>query len=375
MRILVFSDIPPYVRGGAEMQALRLCEQWLARGHSVEVAGHRTPNISIKVGKHELPIYNLPVMRSWGRGVRALSFFLSMSLFLCRHRKHYDLIYCRFLGEAALSVCVLKALGLLHLPLIAVPASASAQGDIALLHSLPLCTKIIRLINRHCNAVNLIAPALENDLCQAGIKVQHYSYIPNGVPLQSYSQRRVLLSPRKLLFVGRLEAQKGLDILLKALVVARAKGALFQLQIIGVGRERQKLESLCIQNGLEDIVLFQGAMESRQVWQAMMRTDVFILPSRFEGLSNAALEALASGLPIIVTACGGIDTYITPDIGWVCPIEDTAALAKTILEACSVEPEILLQMGKKAHDLVQHKFSIERTAEQHLALFARLAFK
>ena len=58
---------------------------------------------------------------------------------------------------------------------------------------------------------------------------------------------------------------------------------------------------------------------------------MFILPSRYEGMSNAVLEAMEAGLPILLTRCGGIDTYIDESIGWTCEPDDVNGLTAALL--------------------------------------------
>src|SRR5919109_2444578 len=106
VRILVLSDVPPHVVGGAEIQTWRLACAWASMGHRVEIAGHRIPTMK----QEGIRLIHLPVFYPGGRALRGLSYFLSLARFLLAFRKNYDLIYCRFLGEAAISVAMLKQL-------------------------------------------------------------------------------------------------------------------------------------------------------------------------------------------------------------------------------------------------------------------------
>ena len=369
MKILVLSDLPPYVVGGAETQAARLSEWWLAGGHEVEIAGHRIPSGILRLGEQQAQCCNIRVIYRLGRLMRGLTFFFSLAKLLVRRQRNYDIIYCRFLGEAAVSVCLLKALGVIRLPLVAVPASAGERGDFGFIRSIPCWRMLIPLINAQCSAVNFIAPSIEPYLAQLGVRVRHYSNIPNGIYCPELPQRNFPAYPRKLLFVGRLTFQKGLDILCKALSQVKQEQHQFQLMIIGEGEQRDQLERLIVESDLLGEVKLSGIKSPGEVWNALSEADAFILPSRYEGLSNAALEAMAAGLPIIITRCGGIDVYIESNMGWVCEPENVEDLATAIMAMLDLPAGKLQAMGMRTQRLIQEKFALTHVACQYIELF------
>jgi hypothetical protein len=181
VNILILSDVPPHVIGGAEIQAWRLAKIWTQMGHRVEIAGHRLRN-----GVREnIRLHRLKVVYRLGRGVRGLTYFFSLARFLLANQRRYDVIYARFLGEATITVCVLKALGLVRLPIVSVPGAAGKQGksDFAFFTSIPGHPLLVHLINNHCECINFINPQIESALRSLGIRPQRSSYIPNGVYL------------------------------------------------------------------------------------------------------------------------------------------------------------------------------------------------
>src|SRR4249919_2670819 len=101
MRILVISDLPQFVTGGAEMQAARLIEAWAAMGHEVVCFGRRMGAREVTLGTHTIRTRRIRTLRQPGRPVRALTYFLSLAWLLLRWRGWPDVVYCRFLGDAA----------------------------------------------------------------------------------------------------------------------------------------------------------------------------------------------------------------------------------------------------------------------------------
>lgn len=366
MQILILADIPPWVIGGAEMQAWRLAQAWQKAGHDVEIAGHRIPEVQ----QEGIRLYHLPVFKRAGRALRGMTYFMSLAWFLVvRKRNHYDLIYCRFLGEAALCAAVMKALRLVRVPLVAVPAAAGNQGkaDLALLRSLPASDRLIALLSQQCDCVNYIAPNIEQTFRSVGLSPKMVTRIPNGVELPVVELQRDLT--KKLLFVGRLSEEKGLDLLLTALSRLYESGQIFHCTLIGDGPLRCALETQVVQLGLSDFVSFLGAQPPAVVWAKLSEAWAFILPSRYEGLSNAALEALAHGVPCVLSRCGGVDAYLTEESGWVFEVGDTRALEHALRAALTLPPERRAAMARACRRLVEMHFSLEKVASQYLECF------
>lgn len=370
MKILVVSDLPAFVTGGAETQAARLIEAWLDAGHEVICLGRRMGASSAVLGSHSIPVRRIRSTSALGRWGRGVSYFVSLALLLLRYRRWADIVYTRFLGEAAVTASVLKAVKLLRVPLVATPASSSEGGDIQFIMSAPFSKPVIRLLDRQCNAINLIAPSMDAELRNAGFRGLNFTRIPNGVLVGDLT-RGEAASPLRMISVGRLTRQKGIDVLLRSLTrVKLPQGAL--LWIIGDGPDLPSLRMLSDELGLSAIVKWLGQLRPDDVSCRLQDSHVFILPSRYEGLSNAGLEAMERGLPLIITECGGLDSYVSADMGWVVPVEDEAALARAIDDAMAVGHEALSSMGHAARSCVRRHFDIRTVSQQYLDLFETL---
>lgn len=373
LRVLVVANLPPFVMGGAENQVARLVETWTRFGHHVEVAGHRIPNGKVRLGSAEIRTYNVAALDWLGRGGRAASYFISMARLLVRSADRFDVIYTRGLGDGALSICLLKAMKLVRLPLVACPINARGSGDAQFIRSIPGWRKLVRVIDENCDAINIIAPAIEQDMADLGISKPLISRIPNGIPIAPAVERHALPKVRRLITVGRLTRQKGLDLLLTAFSQLGATGREFMMSIVGDGPEMASLVDQCRRLSLETRVKFEGPLTHEAIRDRLAQADVFLLPSRYEGMSNAALEAMEAGLPVMLTRCGGIDTYITDECGWVLDVDSPAMLVATLKRILDASESDLLTMGRRARELATREFEMSAIGRRNLELLARVA--
>lgn len=147
-------------------------------------------------------------------------------------------------------------------------------------------------------------------------------------PARTATERPAAAADR-LLFVGTLaQRYKGVDTLLHAVALARDRGRTWRLRIVGEGRYRGEMETLARRLGIVEQVAFLGARSRVEVAEEMAATDLFVLPSRTEGLPRVLLEAMAVGTPCVATAVGGIPELL-PDAALTRP-NDPAGLAALI---------------------------------------------
>ena len=367
MRLILLGDLPPFVLGGAETQLLLLAKAWMEAGHDVLVLGHRTPT-----GVHEgVRARRIRVFYRMGRLLRGITYGLSLAWNLLREGRRTDVIYCRFLGEAAVVTTALKAVGLLTTPLVVAPAASGegAHSDLARLRSSRIWPLLRAWLQREVQMFNAISPAIREELRSAGLGP--VSTIANGVRLPAFPEARSApdMTERFWLFCGRFVHQKGADLLLEAL--ARPESGNLRLLLAGEGPDAEALHTASQRLGLSDRVSFLGRLSHAQLLDVMRSAYVLVLPSRYEGLSNAALEALGAGLPVLSTRCGGIDAYLGDGIGWVCEATPIS-LAASMGNAASISPAEWNERSRRSRNLAETKFGIKHCADEHLEMFGRL---
>lgn len=138
--------------------------------------------------------------------------------------------------------------------------------------------------------------------------------------------------PATLISVAALEQPyKGIDILIDAVALCADRGRDLRLVIVGDGRERPLLDRYSVRRGLAARVQFRGQLPAgTAIRRELDAADLFVLPSRTEGLPRALLEAMARGLPCVASAVGGIPELLAPEDS--CPAGDAEALARRIAE-------------------------------------------
>jgi glycosyltransferase involved in cell wall biosynthesis len=185
--------------------------------------------------------------------------------------------------------------------------------------------------------------------------------IYNGVDVSLYR----LASPQKngplrMVTVGALADRKGQEYAISALRLVRDAGIDSELTIVGSGPNERRLRELAQKEGVTDQITFAGLVEDPRSF--LEGADLFVLPSRQEGFSNALLEAMASGLPVVATDVGGNAEALEDGIGgFIVPPEDASALARAVAELGRTR-ERLTAMGAANRKRITERFSLEASA-------------
>ncbi|MFD8952690.1 glycosyltransferase [Streptomyces xanthophaeus] len=169
--------------------------------------------------------------------------------------------------------------------------------------------------------------------------------------------------------VGRLCPQKGQDVLLRAWpeVVGAVPGA--RLALVGDGPDTERLRRTAALSGTG--VHFAGAAADIRPW--LRAADLVVLPSRWEGMALAPLEAMACGRPVLVSDVSGARESLPPGQGRLClvPPEDPTALAKA-LGRLLTEPRLLAELGEQARQHARTDFDVRRTTDAVTGLYHEL---
>lgn len=195
--------------------------------------------------------------------------------------------------------------------------------------------------------------------------------IPNGIDLEHF--RPVARTPStrtRFLAVGRLVEQKGFDILLDALAICRDTLPTATLTIVGDGPMRAELEEQARAFHLADRVAFLGFR--RDCADRYHAADIFVAPSRWEGLGIAAIEASASGLPVIASAVDGLQEVVRDqETGILVPPNDPSALARALVDLAR-DPARQVLLGHAGRRHIERNFDIQRVVERYERLYEQL---
>jgi len=202
---------------------------------------------------------------------------------------------------------------------------------------------------------------------EAGLAADKLVVIPNGVALDHYlgvspaDLAGCGIPPERRLVgcIGRLEPQKGLDWLLRSAPGWLGELSNVDLLMVGQGPQRAELERLARAQGIERRVHWLGFR--RDVPQILARCALLVLPSRWEGMPNVVLEAMASGLPVVATRVEGIRELLgsNADLQCVAP-DDSQGFSRQVVRVMSHQ-RLAERLGRANRDRVAKRFTLART--------------
>jgi glycosyltransferase involved in cell wall biosynthesis len=176
-----------------------------------------------------------------------------------------------------------------------------------------------------------------------------------------------------LLSVGRLEANKGFLDLIPTLVALRDKS--WRWVLIGDGPERQEIEAALERAALKDHVQLVGRVDDRTLHAWYDAADLFVHPTRYEGSSIVALEAMLHQKPIVATRVGGLPDKVIPGrTGWLAEAGDAGSLTSALREALANRHR-WQEFGRAARALLEERFDWRVIQRQYATLYERLLRK
>ena len=189
-------------------------------------------------------------------------------------------------------------------------------------------------------------------------------------PLTFFPQNISNLKNKKIISVGRLEEQKGYDILINVWNIVSKKYPDWILEIYGEGSERENLQNKINKLGLEKSFLLKGA--TKDIQDKYLESSIYVMSSRYEGMPMVLLEAMACGLPIVSfnCPCGPKDIIKDKEDGFLIPFGDIELMAEKI-EELIIDEEKRKLFGKNAKRNVQ-RFSQDKIMNQWQELFENL---
>jgi len=207
-------------------------------------------------------------------------------------------------------------------------------------------------------------PAAKISLIHNGIDL---SAAPPGDPEARRKELGLTPDDVVLVSVGRLAAIKNYSLLLDALARAAREVPALKLVMVGEGPERLGLEAAATRLGLSGRVHFLGARDDVRDWLAL--GHIFALPSLYEGVSLALLEAMAAGLPAVVTRVGGNPEVVRDgECGFLIESGDTEGFARALI-ALAREGGLRAKMGRAARARIEAEFDLKKAVKQYEEIY------
>jgi glycosyltransferase involved in cell wall biosynthesis len=220
-----------------------------------------------------------------------------------------------------------------------------------------------RGVHRHVGVGERVSREVE---ALVGLPAGSVSTIHNGVPDAPAPSPPAPGRGRLVGAIGRLEHQKGFDILLRALAEVPEAG----LCVVGDGSERERLERLARALRITDRIVWEGWSDTPRSY--LGRFDVLALPSRFEGFPLAVLEALLASSAVAAADVGSVaEAVIAGETGLLVPPEDPAALAAALRRLLG-DPLLRRRLGEQGRRLVLDRFTAAHMTRAFESLYAEL---
>ncbi|MGI8552955.1 MAG: glycosyltransferase [Dehalococcoidia bacterium] len=376
-----------YAAGGMNVYVRETAQQLARRGYAVDVftrndgrqsevvsLGGAARLISIEAGprhpvaKEAVPDY-LP------------EFLHAMRSFRQRHDLHYDLLHSHYWHGGWVARLLGPRWGVPHVTMFHTLGEVKNRAS-----------RGAHEPNRRIDNERLIARAADRIICAAeheknllvslyAVDPERIAIIPCGVdmrrfrPLDRAACRNVLgISGGPIvLYAGRVEPLKGIDILIDAMALLKRRDA--QVLIVGddgqAGGELKRLQARAIEVGVADRVRFVGAVNQSELPTYYNAADVCVVPSHYESFGLVAVEAMACGVPVVAARVGGLATTVRDgETGYLIPWRAPELFAERI-DWLLQDDDLRAKLGKAARASVRH-FSWPRVASELSAEYTRL---
>jgi glycosyltransferase involved in cell wall biosynthesis len=229
------------------------------------------------------------------------------------------------------------------------------------------------LYNRRVDGIVAISQTIADLLLNAGVDERKIRVIPSGVGARAFTGVAQRTRSDGVFVVGSLaglEERKGHRYLLEAAVLLKQEGLKIRYKIAGDGPLRPRLEEEAARLGLTEEVSFVGFVTNTA--EFLDSVDLFAMPSLYEGLGVAVLEAMDAGKAVIATRVGGLVESVLHEVtGLLVPPRDPVALAGAIGRLAR-SPSVAQSMGHRGRERVRQHFSLENMARQNEAYYYKL---
>ena len=368
MKILhVTSDLYPAVIGGIGLSVHELAKFQAAEGHAVTVFTMNQKNLPKKEfidGYHVerfisfLNIYN-----------NSISLDLITALF--KSRKRFDIIHAHSHLFYSTNICTLIRLIGRATPLVITNHGLlSASVPDWLNNFYKTCiTPLIYHIADHAICYTEDEKKLLMDL---GINDKKISIIHNGIDtLQFYPDPLLKKAvPSQILWVGRFVPGKGVEYLIDAFSLVMKKQKNVQLVLIGQGGQMKEIQEKITKNGLTSNVRIIEYVENSRLRELYTKSKIFVLPSLMEGVPRTMLEAMACGIPVIVTKLPHLEDIIKGS-GYTVPAKNPEVLAETINYILEND-DLAQDLGLNGRRVIESKYSWQDTINKTLEVYQKL---
>lgn len=317
MRILMLDNEFPPLGGGMGTANEALLRRYAHRPEleidlvtSALGGRYEVEQFADRIRMYKVPVWNRNIHHSTNRELLTYA-ALALPLALKLHRKHpYNFCFAwSAVPAGAVALALRRLVSLPYMVWVSGPDIPGFEQRYRLIY--PLLVPALRSIWRR--ATPLVAKCAEEiDMIHAVDPRVNVTLVPNGVDLSAFQPGQSISDdgPLKVVCVARLIERKGQHHLIEAVKRLADMGTAIHLSLVGEGDSQPAYQALARKLGVEDQVRFVGYVPREKIADCYTSAHVFALPSYNEGMSVAVLEAMAAGLPVVLTRTGGTDELV-----------------------------------------------------------------
>lgn len=368
MRILIVNSEHPPVGGGAGNASANIAKELVKMGGEAAILTSRYKDFPIENQVEGVRIYRCLSLRRFedrSSPLEQLLFLLGGLTDGMRFIREWSPdVVITFFGIPSGPIG-LAAKGLFGMPYVVSLRGGDVPGfrpyDFKRMHR--LLAPLIRLVWKHAGCVVANSEGLKELAGEFAPEIP-IKVIPNGVNIELFSPRKRSWEYPELLFVGRIVYQKGLDLLIKALSMLRNLN--WHLTIVGDGPYLSTIQDMAREMKINSRITFAGWVQKERIKDYYQKANIFVFPSRHEGMSNALLEAMAMGLPVIASDIAGNDELVVPErTGFLFEKNDLDGLTEGIRNLIE-HPELKRRYGNQSRERISTQYTWNNTAREYL---------
>ncbi|MFN4338716.1 glycosyltransferase family 4 protein [Parvibaculum sp.] len=373
--VLVLPTYLPETFGGAEQQSRKFAATLAARGVRVTLLAPRlaadTPRREERDGIEiiRFRLGNLPNLG--GRHFPSFAVWsLRLAWWLWRRRDTYDIVH--IIHGRLHAVGPLAGAKLAGRPALIKFGRGGYEFDIDTVNRKRLLgPQFAALIRKLTTGFIANSAQMLEDVKRHGIEPGRVHAIPNGVIMPDIEVRRQRRgADNTFLFMGRLDREKAIDIMLRAFA-SLGEDAPARLMIAGDGPREAELKALADELKVTGRVEFLGRVDD--VTPLLRNSDFYLSTSLSEGMSNSMLEAMSFGVVPVVTRVSGVDDMMNDGTnGYLFEAGGVASCIEALKRAIATSTDEYAAMSKAARDTLAARFSMESVVERHMQLYASL---
>jgi len=373
--VMLVNEFPPVPTGGAERQAERLAVYLKNKGWPVWVITRRIDGLPARQNYQGLEIIR-PLTAGLGK-LKTITFVLGTLLSLWQLRSKYAILHAHLVYGPAFAAII--AARLLGKRVIVKLGNSGEFGDVQTSRRTLRGRLRLAFLRKWSDIIIALDDSIYNEILSLGVDPKRIRRISNGIDAGSFSPLQTRSEAKKksgladkivLIYVGRMSPQKSLPTLLLALERSLPACPNLHLLLIGDGPDRPALEDQAQLLGIRDHVTFCG--NQPDVRPYLNAADIFVLPSKSEGISNSLLEAMSAGLACVVTTVGGnLDILDQGNCGILLPPGDVSAWSNSLIELGN-DTEKCQSLGQAAQKHVFSHFDFSVVGSLYENLYTEL---